>query len=120
MKTNNQNFAKLVPISVLAPVMCFSVVLSHIHAKDAVPLMSQPAGATQLASRDITAKALGDLHHHIDKASVKNVHNDAATTARHREFQSVVYDGDDASLLEQIQEFILRLRVVASLVFQAI
>lgn len=117
MKTN---LTKLFASTLLIQLMCVSVVLSHIHAKDAVPLMVQPAGSTKLGSRDITAKALGDLHHHIDKASVKNIHNDASTTAgRQRElrpFTEVVRE--DGSLATQLNDFLLRLHVVASLCFR--
>lgn len=113
------NLTKLFASTFLIQLMCFSVVLSHIHAKDAVPLMAQPAGATKLASRDITAKALGDLHHHIDKASVKNIHSDASTTAaRTRELNPLEAETDDNTLLGQLNDFMLRFRVVASLFYQ--
>lgn len=118
MKKTKPTYSKIVPISILAPVMCFSVVLSHVHAKDAVPLLAKAKHAPKFAGSDITAKALGDLHNHIDKAGVKNIHNDASTSARQREFQAVVYEGEDASLIEQVREFMLRLRVVASMMFR--
>ena len=116
----NTNLTKLFASTFLAQLMCFSVVLSHIHAKDAVPLMAQPAGTTRLASRDITAKALGDLHHHIDKAGVKNIHNDASTTAgRQRELRPFTeLEREAGSLLSQLNDFLLRLHVVASLCFR--
>lgn len=117
MKTN---LAKLFTSTFLVQLMCFSVVLSHIHAKDAVPLMTQPAGTIKLGSRDITAKALGDLHHHIDKAGVKNIHNDASTTAgRQRELRPFTeLERDAGSMLSQLNDFLLRLQVVASLCFR--
>jgi hypothetical protein len=116
-----KTISKLFLSTLLVHVMCFSVIMSHIHAKDAVPLMAQPSGTTKLGSRDITAKALGDLHHHIDKAGVKNIHNDASTTAaRTRELNPLHAEAGDDSLFGRINDFMLRLRMVASLCFQLV
>lgn len=116
----NTNTAKLSLLAIVVHLMCFTVVLSHLHAKDAVSLLNQP-GVNKLAPTDITAKALGDLHHHIDKASLKNIHTDTSTTAaRVRELQPLVDEQLDDSLMARFQNFVLRLRVVASLCFQAV
>lgn len=116
----NTNTAKLSLLAVMVHLMCFTVILSHIHAKDAVSMLSQP-GLNKMAPTDITAKALGDLHHHIDKASLKNIHVDTSTTAaRVRELQPLAEKQLDDSLVARFQDFMLRLRVVASLCFQAV
>lgn len=119
MKTKKQNTPKIIAAACLAQLMCMSVILSHIHAKDTIPLMAHPAGATRMASRDITAKALGDLHHHIDKAAVKSPHSDASTATRNRELNPLSAEdmAEDASLVARIQHFLLRFRIVSSLIY---
>ena len=118
--TMNTNTAKLLTATLLAHLMCVSVVLSHVHAKDAVSLLHAP-GTVKLTGNDITAKALGDLHHHIDKAGLKNIHIDASTTAgRSRSLNPLEMDTEDESLSARLQAFFLRLRVVTSLVTQRV
>ena len=115
----NTNTIKLSFLAVVVHLMCFTVVLSHLHAKDAVSLLNQP-GLNKLATSDITAKALGDLHHHIDKASLKSLHLTPATAARVRELQPLAEKQLDDSLTTRFQDFMLRFRVVVSLCFQAV
>jgi hypothetical protein len=118
MKTNT---LKLFLATLFVHLMCFTVVLSHMHAKDAISLLSQQANLNRLVTSDITAKAMGDLHHHIDKASLKNIHTDNSTTAaRVRELEPLEAEPDNDSLLGRMYDFLLRLRVVASLCYQAI
>jgi hypothetical protein len=116
----NTNTIKIVSATFLAHLMCMTVVLSHVHAKDAVSLMSQPAAANKLATSDITAKALGDLHHHIDKAGLKNINADSGSTtaARTRNLNPLEAEETDDSLLARLHDFLLRLRVVTSLCLQ--
>lgn len=116
----NTNTTKLLTATLLAHLMCVSVVLSHVHAKDAVSLMRAP-GTVKLTGNDITAKALGDLHHHIDKAGLKNIHVDASTTAgRSRALNPLEMDTTDDSILARVHQFFLRLSIVTSLVAQRI
>lgn len=98
--------------------MCFTVVLSHLHAKDAVSLMRQHS-KIKLSSNEITAKAIGDLHHHVDKASLKNITADQSqtTAARVRELNPLDAETVDDSLLGRFRDFMLRIRVVASLIY---
>lgn len=115
----NTNTTKFLTASLLAPLMCVTVVLSHVHAKDAVSLLRTP-GAVKLSGNEITAKALGDLHHHIDKASLKNITGDTGTTTagRVRSLNPLEADESDESLLARFHNFLLRLRVVTSLCLQ--
>lgn len=116
----NTNTIKISLATLLVNVMCFSVVLSHLHAQDAVSLLSQQ-NTYKIAVNDIPAKAIGDLHQHIDKAALKTIHADTSTTAaRTRELQPLIADQSDNSLVGYVQAFMLRLRVVASLCFQAV
>lgn len=109
----------IVLAAILAHTMCFTVILSHLHATDAASLLSQP-GLNRMATTDITAKALGDLHHHIDKASLKSIHLTPSTAARVRELQPLAEKQLDDSFATRVQSFMLRLRMVASICFQAI
>lgn len=115
----NTNTAKIVSTTLLAPLICLTVILSHVHAKDAVSLLRTP-GAVKLSGNEITAKALGDLHHHIDKAGLKNITGDSGTTtaARVRNLNPLEADESDDSLLARLHNFLLRLRVVTSLCLQ--
>ena len=116
MKTNT---LKLSFITVLAHILCMTVVLSHIHAKDAVSMISNPHAANKIMTKDITAKALNDLHQHIDKTSLKNVHADASTTAaRVRELDALHTDDLPTSVTTAFHDFLLRFRVVTSLCYQ--
>lgn len=117
MKTNT---LKLSIVTLLVHLMCFTVVLSHLHAKDAVSFLSQQTNLTKLASMDISAKALGDLHQHIDKAGLKNINvdNSSTTAARVRELDPMAAEEIDESLAARFHDFLLRLRVVGSLCYQ--
>lgn len=117
--TMNINIAKLSITAFLVHLMCMTVVLSHLHAKDAVSLMNSHPASAKLAPSDITAKALGDLHHHIDKAGLKNITADTSTTAaRTRELNPLDAAVQEASLMERLHDFLLRFRVVTSLCYQ--
>lgn len=114
----NTNITKLFTTTLLIHVMCFTVVLSHLHAKDAVSLLSH-GNVSKLATSDITAKALGDLHQHIDKAGLKNITADTRTTAaRTRELNPLDAAVQEASLMDRLHDFLLRFRVVTSLCYQ--
>lgn len=114
----NTNTIKVTLLSLLVHTMCLTVVLSHIHAKDAVSMFSGQT-MSRMAPSDITAKALGDLHHHIDKASLKNITTttNATTSARVRELDPLSANIASDSLSTQVHDFLLRLRVVASLFY---
>lgn len=113
MKTNT---SKIITTAVLAHLMCTSVVLSHIHAKDAVSLMRTNAVRQRMSPNDITAKALGDLHHHVDKASLKNMH--VTATTRGREMNPLAMLGSEETLRTRFMDHLLRMRVAMSIFFQ--
>ena len=113
---------KIIIATVLMHAMCFSVVLSHTHAKDVTALFSGSHSSVKtLSSSDITGKALSDLHHHIDKAAVKNIHaENTVAAARTRELNPLSQEITAETLSERIHDFMLRLRVVGSLCFARI
>jgi bifunctional DNase/RNase len=112
----NTNIIKIPLLSLFAYSLSFTVVLSHMHAKDITSLMNQQS-IHRLATGDITAKAMGDLHHHIDKTGVKNIQNDTTTAARTRELNPLLTEEDNRSIGDRIHDFMLRFRVVSSLCF---
>lgn len=115
----NINTLKLLSVTILAHFMCMTVVLSHIHAKDAISYLGQSHAARTVLTTDMSAKALGDLHHHIDKTALKNIHTESPTTAaRRRELQPLNAEDVNASLLSKLHDFALRLRVVVSLCYR--
>lgn len=115
----NTNTIKISIAAFLVHLMCFTVVLSHIHAKDAINLLTSQSNLKQMASTDITAKALGDLHHHIDKTRIKNMTAVTANpAARKRELDPLASDHALEMMGAQFYDFMLRLRVVGSLCFQ--
>lgn len=116
----NTNTLKISLLTLLAHTMCFTVVLSHMHAKDAVSLFSPHSSMNRIASTsDITAKALGDLHHHVDKTGLKNISTDSsATAARTRELNPLNAEmGEAEGLLGLLHNFLLRFRIVGSLIY---
>lgn len=114
MKTN---IIHLIFTALLAHVMCATVILSHLHAKDAVSLANQQ-GAMKLSGGDITAKALGDLHHHIDKTTLKMHTGDVSTQARIRELEPLQHADFVPSIRDYLEEFLLRLHFGTSLFFR--
>lgn len=106
----------------LAQTMCLSVILSHTHLADVVALLRpEPAAPgstimTTLSTSDIHSKALGDLHHHIDKTSVKNMSAQTAA-ARKRDLQPNTEDITNVSIGQSVYDFLLRICIVFSLLF---
>lgn len=121
MKTKTQKpTTKILFTTLMANAMCMSVVLSHVHAKDAVSLLHSPGRAQNYSTNDITAKALGDLHHHIDKASVKNIHMDSTTnTIRARNLKPLEAIEDiEESILAKLQNMFVRAHLAVMLGMQ--
>lgn len=114
MKTN---IFKIVFTALLAHVMCITVVLAHVHAKDAVSLDNQQSAA-KLSGGDITAKALSDLHHHIDKTSLKMHTGEVSTQARIRELEPLRGAEFDPSLRDYLEDLMIRFQFSASLFFR--
>lgn len=114
MKTN---IFKIIFTSLLAHAMCVTVVLAHIHAKDAVSMANQQ-GAAKLSGSDITAKALGDLHHHIDKTSLKLHSGDVSTQARIRELKPLHSAEFEPTVRDYLEDLIIRFQFGTSLFFR--
>ncbi len=123
MKTKNIHHT--IFTAFMAQAMCLSVVVSHMHMKDVAALSHPEAlrpgsvNQTLLTSGDIHSKALGDLHHHIDKTSVKNMSTRMESFARRRELVPQSQDLEASSFGEMVYEFFLRLSVVGSMLFRS-
>lgn len=116
MKTN---IFKFIFTALLAHTMCITVVLAHVHAKDAVSLANQQNAANaKISSGDITTKALGDLHHHIDKMSLKMHTGDSSTQARVRELEPLQGAEFDPSVRDYLEDLLIRLQFGTSLFFR--
>ncbi len=105
---------KIITTALFAHAMCATVVLAHVHAKDAVSLANQQSVA-KLSGSDITAKAVGDLHHHIDKTSLKMQTGDSAVQARVRELEPLKSPDFDPSLRDYLEDFLTRFHFGLSL-----
>lgn len=115
MKTNT---FKIISTALLAHIMCATVVLSHVHAKDAASLANQQS-VVKISGGDITAKAIADLHNHIDKTSLKMQTADSnGTQARARELQPLVNIDFQPSVRDYLEDFFLRFRFGASLLMR--
>ena len=113
----NTNTLKLAVLTLFAYCLAFTVVLSHMHVKDITSLMNQQS-VNRLAASDIGAKAMGDLHHHIDKTGIKNIQSENTTAARTRDLNPLYGELDEQSLMDRVHDFMLRLRLVSSLCYQ--
>ncbi len=106
-------------IAVLAHLMCFTLLLSHLHAKDAASLANSHNAYSKLSTGDITAKAIGDLHHHIDKMSLKHTANASPSTqARTRQLEPGYEDMEQQTFGQEVADFLLRLRIVTTMFYQ--
>jgi hypothetical protein len=92
------NTAKTFIITALSSLITVAVVLSGAHAKDVVGgrIISKDDGGgivktTVKSSSDVTAKAMSDLHNHVDKTALKTFAKSAvdnSVLAREREVKA--------------------------------
>ena len=94
-------------ITFVVTCMSLAVVMSAAHAKD-VARATHPIDVNGIISRpsDINAKAIGDLHNHIDKQTLKSISMDNPQAARERELKAVNENGRERSVVEMIEEMI--------------
>ncbi len=106
-------------IIALAGLVAFSVLLLSVHAKDLVQYR-ELANLGRVEYRDISEKAAGELHDHVDKQVLKTfakTFNDNYTTSRGREGDYMPTTEEDPGILGRLQETILMWRIYASLPF---
>jgi hypothetical protein len=118
MKTKT-TLLKTAFIACLAHLMAGTVVLSHMHAGDVVSHSVSKDSLTQVtkSSPDLNAKAVGDLHNHIDKTMLKNIMKSAAdssTAASRRDLKPQQLEYEE-SILERLAAQFLMFRVFMTL-----
>jgi len=101
----------------MAAAACFmslTVVMSAAHAKD---LLKGSSGDVAVMGRtvDPITKAIGDLHNHIDKQTLKNISMDNPVTAREREVRALNEEKTDRGWIEILEELAIFYRLAFSL-----
>ena len=102
----------------IASFMALSVFLLSIHAKDIAQYRELMNAKVEY--RDISEKAAGELHDHVDKQILKTfakTFGDGITISRGREDDYTPSLEEDPGLLARIQETFLLWQVYASLPF---
>lgn len=110
-------------ISIFACVITFAVTLSGAHAKDVVSThnLSKDDGAIKITVKtsDVGAKALSDLHNHVDKTSLKSMSKTTAgdsILAREREAKADVIRVEH-TLSIRLMELLLMFRMAFARAF---
>ena len=103
--------------------MAICVLLVSVHAKDLVKYTDIPT-ASRVVYNDITKKAVGELHDHVDKQVVKSLvktfdkssTDNYVSTARSRQDIDTASE-EDPGLWGRLHEAIMIWRVYASMPF---
>lgn len=109
-------------IVAIAGFIAFSVLLLSVHAKDVVQYR-ELMNANRIEYRDITEKATGELHDHIDKQVLKTfakAFDGSYAISRGRDDDYTPEFEKDPGILGRIQETFLMWRIYASLPFAVI
>lgn len=104
----------------LACVLAFAVLCISVHAKDIVKY-GDTTVAKQVQFKDITDKAVKELHDHVDKQVLKSfskMFNDGSITARTREDTPDIME-DDPGLMSRFTEHLMFWHVFVTLPFSA-
>lgn len=107
---------KTLLIGLAACFMSLAVVMSSTHVKD---LVKDHSSDTSVMGRAIepVARALGDLHNHTDKQTLKNISMDNPVTAREREIKALNEDKATRNIFEVIEEALIFYRLAFALSF---
>ena len=98
---------KTVLVTIAALFISTAVLLSSAHMKDIVKgTIKDPShdGGTVARSVDPVARAMGDLHNHTDKQTLKSISMDNPLSARQRELQGIEEEERDRGVTEIIEE----------------
>ena len=111
---------KTVLVTIAALFISTAVLMSSAHMKDiakgAVKDPSHDSG-TMTRSVDPVARAMGDLHNHTDKQTLKNISMDNPLSARQRELQGIEAEERDRGVLEIIEELFAFYRLAFAMRF---
>jgi hypothetical protein len=100
---------KMSVVAIIACLISLVVILSSAHAKDIVSAgaLSNATSSTMYKTGDMTAKAMGDIHNHIDKQTVKSISMDQPLTARQRELKALDEEKASRSFLDMFEDMVL-------------
>lgn len=100
---------KTIFVTIAALFISTAVLLSSAHMKDIVKgAIKDPSHDTGAMTRSVdpVTRALGDLHNHTDKQTLKNISMDNPMAARERELKGVSEEERDRGILEIIEEMV--------------
>lgn len=109
---------KIIFLSVLAYTLATAVVLASVHARDIVANSNKivhfdAVSTAKVHTDDVAAKAIGDLHNHVDKTFVKSMVksvSEQATLIRQRQSLEDL-DSIDRPLSVLVMEMLLMFRL---------
>lgn len=120
------NIAKTFIISTFSSLIAMAVVLSGAHAKDVVGgrILSKDDGSivktTVKTSNDVAAKAISDLHNHVDKTALKtfakSTVDGSSVLAREREVKAGLVQFERTTSI-RFMEAILMLKLALARAF---
>jgi len=105
-------------IAIAACFLSVAVILSSAHLKDVARAHSFiETHAATFKITDTVAKAIGDLHNHVDKQTLKAISMDQPAAARERELKALNEEHASRNVIEMLEEMILFYRFAFSLRF---
>ena len=117
MKTKtNISHIKTFFIGLAACFMSLAVVMSSSHVKDLVKDVSKDPSVIGRTT-DPVAKAIGDLHNHTDKQTLKAISMDNPMTVRARETSALDEEKETRNIFELIEEIMIFYRLAFALRF---
>lgn len=107
---------KTVFLGLAACFISLAVVMSASHLKD---LVKESSNDTNVIGRtaEPVAKALGDLHNHTDKQTLKAISMDSPITVRAREIRALNEDKETRNIFELLEEIMIFYRLAFALRF---
>ncbi len=109
-------------ITLVASFISLAVILSAVHAKDLAGPSKERNSANVVRSapgNEVVAKALGDLHSHVDKQTLKvmtSTVSDQPILATHRDIKTLV-SKEDRTLSDLATEWLLMFRLARAYVY---
>jgi len=113
MKTKT-NKIKTFFIGLAACFISLSVIMSASHLKDLVKESSHDKNVIG-RTVDPVAKALGDLHNHTDKQTLKAISMDNPITVRQREISALNEEKETRNIFELLEEMVIFYRLAFAL-----
>lgn len=107
---------KTLLLGLAACFMSLTVIMSSSHVKDLVKDGSHDPSVIGRTVEPV-AKALGDLHNHTDKQTLKAISMDNPVTAREREIKALNDEKETRNVFELLEEILIFYRLAFALRF---